>query len=75
MRIKRALLTRDRLDGTVVDIEFLLIAVIQGLALTTLAVASEDIIAEPNWLAWPYMIAGFILICNFWTLSMVHSMR
>ena len=29
--LKRAVLTREKLDGTVLDIEFLLIAVIQGL--------------------------------------------
>ena len=55
---RRALLTRERLDGRVVDIEFVLIAVIQGLALTTLAVESETVIGETQWLYWPYVIAG-----------------
>jgi hypothetical protein len=73
MQHHRWTLTRDRLDGTVLDIEFLLIAVIQGLALTTLAVESEGMIVEVDWLFWPYMVSGFILIINFWTLALVHS--
>jgi hypothetical protein len=70
---RRTKITRERLDGTVIDIEFLLIAVIQGLALTTLAVESEEVIREGQWLYWPYMIAGFVLILNFWSLAIVHS--
>ena len=69
----RNALTRERLDGTVIDIEFLLLAVIQGLALTTLVVDAEPVIAEGQWLYWPYVIAGFILIINFWALATVHS--
>ena len=71
---KRALLTRERLDGRVVDIEFVLIAVIQGLALTTLAIESEHIIGESQWLYWPYVVAGFVLIANFWTLAITHTL-
>lgn len=70
---KRARLTREHLDGTVVDIEFLLIAVIQGLALTTLAVESEGVLAEGDFLYWPYVAAGFVLIMNFWSLAIIHS--
>ena len=70
---KRSIITRQQLDGTVVDIEFLLIAVIQGLALTTLAVESEKVIGEGQWIYWPYMITGFVLILNFWSLAIVHS--
>jgi hypothetical protein len=72
MRTRRVL-TRERLDGAVIDIEFLLIAVVQGLALTTLAVESEGVIGELEWTYWPYVLAGFILICNFWTLATTHS--
>jgi hypothetical protein len=70
---RRSVLTRERLDGTVVDIEFLLIAVIQGLALTTLAVESEAVIGEAEWVYWPYVLAGFVLILNFWSLAIIHS--
>ncbi len=69
----RSRLTRERLDGTVVDIEFLLIAVIQGLALTTLAVESEGVIGGEEWIYWPYVVAGFVLILNFWSLAVIHS--
>ncbi|HET7716899.1 MAG TPA: hypothetical protein VFK86_14845 [Bauldia sp.] len=71
--LKRSLLTREKLDGTVVDIEFLLIAVIQGLALTTLAVESEGVLGEGEFLYWPYVAAGFVLIMNFWSLAIIHS--
>lgn len=70
---KRSILTRDRLDGTVVDIEFLLIAVIQGVALVTLAVESEDVLGKAEFLYWPYVAAGFVLIMNFWSLAIIHS--
>jgi hypothetical protein len=70
---KRPRLTRERLDGTVVDIEFLLIAVIQGLALTTLAVEAEPVFREGDWAYWPYVLAGFVLMLNFWSLAIVHS--
>lgn len=71
--LKRSSLTREKLDGTVVDIEFLLIAVIQGLALTTLAVESEGVLGEGEFLYWPYVAAGFVLIMNFWSLAIIHS--
>ncbi len=70
---RRPILTRERLDGTVVDIEFLLIAVIQGLALTTLALEAESVIGEGEWMAWPYIAAGFVLMLNFWSLAVIHS--
>jgi hypothetical protein len=70
---RRSILTRERLDGTVLDIEFLLIAVIQGLALTTLVVESERMLAEMDFLYWPYMLAGLVLILNFWSLAIIHS--
>jgi hypothetical protein len=57
----------------VVDIELLLIAVVQGLALATLATKSEVVIGELDWLYWPYVIAGFLLVVNFWTLATIHS--
>ena len=55
-------------------IALVLIAVIQGLALTTLAVESETVIGETQWLYWPYVIAGFVLIVNFWTLAITHTL-
>lgn len=73
MMAKRSILTRERLDGTVVDIEFLLIAVIQGVALVTLAVESEDVLGKAEFLYWPYVAAGFVLIMNFWSLAIIHS--
>ncbi len=73
MRLRRSRLTRERLDGTVVEIEFLLIAVIQGLAITTLAVESESVIGELEWEYIPYVAAGFVLILNFWSLAIIHS--
>ena len=67
------MLTRERLDGTTVDIEYLLIAVIQGFALATLAVDAEPVINEGAWIYSPYVLAAFILIVNFWGLAIIHS--
>jgi hypothetical protein len=70
---RRPLITRERLDATVVDIEFLLIAVVQGLALTTLAVESEAGLGGGPWYYWPYVIAAFLLVLNFWSQALIHS--
>src|SRR5690242_11714122 len=71
--MRRSTITRESLDGTVVDIEFLLIAVIQGFALATLAVDSETVFTEGMWVYFPYILAAFILILNFWALAIQHS--
>lgn len=71
--MRRTKLTRERLDGTAVDIEFLLIAVIQGFALATLAVDAEPVITGGEWIYLPYVLAAFILILNFWALAIQHS--
>ena len=71
--LRRTAITREKLDATVVDIEFLLIAVIQGFALATLAVDSEAVITEGMWVYFPYIVAAFILILNFWALAIQHS--
>ena len=69
----RPVFTRERLDGTAVDIEFLLIAVIQGFALATLAVDAEPILTGEQAIYWPYLLAAFVLILNFWALAIMHS--
>src|SRR5690348_5071015 len=70
--MRRPKLSRERLDGTAVDIEFLLIAVIQGFALAPLAVDAEPGLTG-EWLYLPYVLAAFILILNFWALAIQHS--
>jgi len=65
---------KEKLDQHVLDIEFLLISVIQGVAVAALAGAA----VEPfNTLEWPYMlyvISGFFFILNFWAQAVFHTL-
>lgn len=65
--------TRERLDQTALDIEFLLISVVQGVALAALASASSELIGELQFATWPYIISAFLLILNFWSQAIIHA--
>jgi hypothetical protein len=67
-------LTHSQLDNNTVQIEFTLISIVQGLALAVLAQAAIDPISHFDYLVWPYISAGFILILLFWTQAMIHAL-
>src|SRR5438309_667456 len=56
-----------QLDDFVVNIEFLLISVIQGVALAALAASAAPIIASLQFEYWPYIITAFLFILLFWS--------
>lgn len=66
--------TWSRLDQTALDIEFLLISIIQGVALTTLAGAAMRPIEMLEWQSFPYIATGFLLILIFWSGAIIHAL-
>lgn len=67
-------LVKTKWDQFAIDIEFLLISVIQGVALATLATVAVAPIASGNVYAWPYLATGFVLILIFWTGAITHAL-
>ncbi|MBI2032909.1 MAG: hypothetical protein HYT10_00350 [Candidatus Levybacteria bacterium] len=61
------------LDQFVLDIEFLLISVIQGVALAELAVMAAPILANLQWNYIPYVAGGFFFILIFWSGAIIHA--
>lgn len=67
-------MTKEKLDQFVLDIEFLLISAVQGVALGALATAASNPISTLNYQYWPYILSGFLLILTFWSQAIVHSL-
>lgn len=65
---------KARLDQLTLDIEFLLISVIQGVALAALAAASVAPMSSLQFQHLPYIITGFIFILVFWTGAINHAL-
>lgn len=62
-----------RLDQFTLDIEFLLISVIQGVALAALAANATPIFSSMQLEYLLYPIAGFLFILIFWSGAVIHS--
>ncbi|OGK18153.1 hypothetical protein A3G67_00835 [Candidatus Roizmanbacteria bacterium RIFCSPLOWO2_12_FULL_40_12] len=63
---------KKRLDEFVVDIEFLLISVVQGVALAALAAAAAPIVANLQLEYWPYIVSALLFILIFWSQAIMH---
>lgn len=64
---------KSRLDELVLEIEFLLISVVQGVALASLATSATAPIIALQYQYWPYIAIGLIIILIFWSQAIVHS--
>jgi hypothetical protein len=64
--------SRAELDAMVADIELTLVSIIQGVALTVLIEASREAIAKLDWVMWPYVLSGLIMILVFWSRVVLH---
>lgn len=65
---------KERLDQFVLDIEFLLISVVQGVALAALAGAAIGPIADLQIHYWLYIVSAFLIIIIFWSNAIVHAL-
>lgn len=64
----------SQLDQFVLDIEFLLISVVQGVALSSLATASIIPITTLQYEYWPYIISAFLVTFIFWSQAIIHAL-
>ncbi len=65
---------KEHLDSITLDIEFLVISVIQGVALGTLAENITKYVANFQFEYWPYILAGFLLVLTFWSQAIIHAL-
>jgi hypothetical protein len=64
---------RTRLDHIALDVEFLLISVIQGVALVTLATSAVGPMTSMQIGIWPYIAVAFLFILIFWSGAIIHA--
>ncbi len=65
---------KERLDQFTLDIEFLLISVVQGVALAALGAEAANIIGNLHFEYFLYVVAGFLFILVFWSSAIIHSL-
>src|SRR5213079_1410986 len=49
-----------------------LVSIIQGVALTVLIETSREVIAKLDWMMWPYVLSGLIMILIFLSRVVLH---
>ena len=64
--------SRSELDAMIADIELTLVSIIQGVALTVLIETSREAVAKLDWIMWPYVLSGLIIILVFWSRVVLH---
>jgi hypothetical protein len=64
--------SRSELDAMIADIELTLVSIIQGVALTVLIETAREPVAKLDWVMWPYVISGLIIILIFWSRVVLH---
>lgn len=67
-------MNREKLNQFTLNIEFLLISTVQGVALGALAMAASGPLSEMKVQYWPYILSGFLLILTFWSQAIIHSL-
>src|SRR5438552_9675690 len=66
--------TRRSLDQVVLDVEFVLISVVQGVALTTLAVMAAPMLHAPSVVTLAFLGTGFLFVLSFWAVAIIHAL-
>lgn len=64
---------KEDLDHIALDVEFLLISVIQGVALVTLATSAVEPMKAMQVAVWPYIAVAFLFILIFWSGAIIHA--
>lgn len=73
-RMNRKNPKKHELDNLVINIEFSLISIVQGFALSALAAAAVSLIATNQFEYWPYLVSAFFIILIFWSQAIVHTL-
>ena len=63
---------RAELDTMIVEIELTLVSIIQGVALTVLIENAHGVISDRQFVFWPYIAAGLLVIFVFWSRAVLH---
>lgn len=66
--------SRNELDNMVVNVELTLSSIVQGVALSFLADSAQKVLSWPEAAAWPYVVAGLLIILLFWVRSLIHTL-
>lgn len=67
-------MTKNDLDQIVLSIEFLLISVVQGVALAALATSAAAPLGNFQTEYWLYIVSAFIFILIFWSQAIIHAL-
>jgi hypothetical protein len=65
---------KENLNQFTLDIEFLLISIIQGVALASLGTEAAKLLEHPTITAVLYILAGFLFILIFWSGAIIHAL-
>src|SRR5689334_5658990 len=65
--------TRGQLDQLVLDVELVLISVVQGVALSTLAIEGGPRMAGITPLTAVYLATGLLFVLSFWSVAIIHA--
>ncbi len=65
---------RGPLGELVVNIEFIIISIVQGAAITTLAAQTAGYLTLDDWQVWPYILTGFLFAMFFWSEAIGHTL-
>lgn len=66
-------MNKSELDKIVIEIEFLIISIIQGIALSTLAISAMSSLTGLRYEYWPYVLSALIILLVFWALAISHT--
>lgn len=66
--------TKEGVVAIALDIEFILISVIQGMALQMLAGKAIEVFGKFQSEYYFYIFSGFVLILIFWSQSIIHAL-
>lgn len=64
---------RRELDALILDVEFVLISVVQGVALTTLAVEATHVLRDHQAIGYAFVGSGLLFVLAFWSAALIHA--
>jgi hypothetical protein len=70
---RSTMFNRRELDHLVLDVEFVLISVVQGVALVTLAVEATRMLRMHDLHAYVFVASGLLIVLVFWSAALIHA--
>ena len=65
--------SRQHLDQLVLDVEFVILAVVQGVALTGLGIEAIEVLRHPTAIVCVFLASGLVFVLAFWAGAMLHA--